>query len=140
MAPAVPPDLSLAGALLMAAAWWLGPELAPYVSTYSLILIGWGAGLMVGIWRRPPDGRRLPIAGFAAVSLVASLGLTVPATQLVASNAGMLIPGASGSFNAGGWFIGMAAAIPAIGHNWPQIFAAVGEWLRRRIFGGGNAR
>lgn len=120
----------------MVFAVFLGPELAPFASAYALILLGWFAGLLIGTYLRPPDGKRLPIAAFAFVSLVVVLGVTVPLSNFVAHYASTAIPGQA--VDAKGLFLAIAVAIPAIGHRW----VAVGKWLaagiKRRLTGAAN--
>jgi hypothetical protein len=94
--------------------------------------MGWCAGLLVGVYRRPPDGRKLPVAGFAFVTLVAVIGVTVPASHWISGLLAQYVPG-SESWNAQNLFLPVAAAIPAIGHNWADVGLRLYHLLRRRL-------
>lgn len=132
--PPPPPDLSPASALLMVFAAAIGPELAPFASAYSLILLGWFAGLLIGTYMRPPDGKRLPIAAFAFVSLVVVLGVTVPLSRAIAGYASAAAPGAP--IDAQALFLAVAVAIPAVGYRWRDVGGWLVGLLRRRFEGG----
>lgn len=125
------PDLSpvaVAVALLTVA---LGPEFAAIVGAYSVILIGWVGGVMVGVWRMPPAPRP-HLAAFVLVSLVASLGVTVPLAELLADFMRAAAPWASRA-EAKGLLLPLAFAIPAIGHSWADVAAWAWGVLRRRV-------
>lgn len=111
----------------------LGPQLAPYAGAYSVIVFGWTAGVFVGALRLPEGGRfRLPV--FVIVSLIVTLGMSVPMAELLATNASRVLPD---------WIIGASSgllfpvsfAIPAVGHSWPAV--ATWAWgLIGRLRGG----
>jgi len=115
----------------MLAMLFLGPELAPYASAYSLILMGWCCGLLVGVYRRPPDGRRLPVLGFAVVTLMAVLGVTVPLSQVLAAQLPAVLPGVT-QLDARGLFFAVAMGVPAVGHNWFDAAGWLVDLARRR--------
>lgn len=133
MASPPSPDLSPAGALLMVFAAVIGPAWAPFASAYTMILLGWFAGLLIATYLRPVDGKRFPILAFAFVSLVVVLGVTVPLSNFVAHYASTAVPG--GPVDAQGLFLVISVAIPAIGHRWVAIAKLVAARIRRHIMG-----
>lgn len=60
---------------------FFGPKLSYYIGAYGLILAGWFAGVLFGLYRRGPDAK-LPIWAFVMATMVGSLGITVPAAEL----------------------------------------------------------
>lgn len=133
--PATPsPDLSPASALLAALAILIGPVLAPYASAYSLILMGWCAGVLIGIYLWPPSGQgkpQMPALVFAIVTLLLVLGVTVPVSRGVAL-------GLASHFawldwvSADALLFPTAVLVPAIGHRWPAIIRGLFRFLLRR--------
>lgn len=77
-------DLSpLAFALTIASAF-VGPKLALYVSAYGIILAGWFAGLLFGLYTRAPESK-LPVWAYALFTLIVCLMATVTVAQLAVS-------------------------------------------------------
>jgi hypothetical protein len=123
----VPGIVSVAVLLVTA---MLGPEFALAVGAYGVIMLGWFGGVLIGLWRMPPASRA-HMAIFVAVSLVATLGVTVSATELLAGAMRAALPWAS-AVEAHGLLFPVAFVLPAIGHNWIDV----GRWvwsLRSRI-------
>lgn len=116
MAATSPPgpdlDLSLWAAALTLAGFYWGPKAAQFISAYSLILVGWFAGLMIGLFRRDIDSR-MPTFVYVIVSLVASLGFTVPVAVALDGTAG---------FQYTGLLLPISAAIAALPDKWRQGF------------------
>ena len=130
----MPPDEQLPGivsvAVLVATAV-LGPEFALAVGAYGVILLGWFGGVMWGIWRMPPVPRPQLVA-FVVVSLVATLGVTVSATQLLTNLLRATVPWAGGVEPAGLLFP-VAFLLPAIGHGWVDVARWVWSLRRRAV-------
>lgn len=122
------PDLNpLAVLVLLATAAGISPQIAAALGAYGLIVFAWFAGLLVGLWRLPPT-LRIRLAGFAAVSCIVTLGVTVPAANLLARHMPLL--------DAQGAIFAIAVAIPAVGHSWLDVGAWFASFLRRRAEGG----
>lgn len=116
------PDLSPLSVVVSLLTILVGPQLAPALGAYGLILVGWFGGVLIGVYRRPPDFR-VNVAVFMAVSLIVTLGVTVPAADALARYMPV--------FEAKGLIFPIAVAIPAVGHNWMDIAAWL--WSLRRM-------
>lgn len=128
-------DLSLLAVAVMAMSAVLGPQLAVAFAAYSIILLGWLGGVMVGVYRMPPTSRvRTRVAGFVAVTLVATLGVTVPLAGALAGGLHVVAPWANGT-EAKGLLFPVAFAVSAIGHSWLEIGRWVWGVVQRRIGG-----
>lgn len=118
----MPPNTDLtpwAVALTIASAVF-GPKLAALVGAYAIILLGWFAGLLYGLYTRNPESR-LPVWAYALFTLVVCLMVTVPAS-LIASKT---IPFFAVEYTA--LLFPVAAAIPALPDKWGSF----GAWLLR---------
>lgn len=117
----VPPDVDLtpwAVAVAVAGAA-VGPRFAQYIGAYSIILVGWFAGLLYGLYTRAPDSK-LPVWAYTLFTLIVCMLATVPASQIAAewvpfSYTALLFP--------------IAVAIPAVPDKWGQI----GAWALARL-------
>lgn len=119
---AIPPpgpdlDLSLWAAALTLASFYWGPKAAQFISAYSLILLGWFAGLFIGLYRRDHESR-MPTPVYVIVSLVASLGFTVPLAVALDGTAG---------FQYTGLLLPVSAAIAALPDKWRLAFDKLWE-------------
>ena len=108
-------DLSLWAAALTLAGFYWGPKAAQFISAYALILLGWFGGLLVGLYRRDVD-TSMPTWAYVIVSLIASVGFTVPLATALDGTAGLA---------ASGLLLPVSAAIAALPDKWRQGF----EWL-----------
>jgi hypothetical protein len=100
----------------------IGPQLAPYIGAYSVILLAWVGGVIVGLYRRDPTSR-MSAAGFIAVTFVMTLGLTAViastlAARISAESTTLLFP--------------VAFMIPAVGDSWADIVRWVAGRLRAK--------
>lgn len=105
-------DLSLWAAALTVAGFYWGPKAAQFISAYALILLGWFGGLFIGLYRRDMNAR-MPTLVYVVVSLIASVGFTVPFAMALDGTAGfaytaLLLP--------------VSAAIAAFPDKWRQGF------------------
>lgn len=130
MMQADPPDISPVAVAVAALGVLLGPEWAHAAGAYSVIVLGWIGGVMVGVYRMPP-APRVHIAAFTLVSFVAVIGVTVPLARWLAGALPNLLPW-GGLSDPYGLLFPLAFALPAIGHSW----LSVGRWawglIRRR--------
>lgn len=111
------PDLDPVSVLVVLLGLLVGPELAPFASAYSVIIIGAFAGVLVGLRRREAT-TRLGMAGFGFIMMAASIMLTVPLSNVAAK----YLPLVSGA----NWlFFPVSLAIGAIGDDWLSI----GKWF-----------
>lgn len=127
----VTPDITPVAVAVAALGVLLGPEWAHAAGAYSVIVLGWILGVLVGVYRMP----RVPVLtrlAFVAGSFVAVLGLTVPLAQWLSGALPTLLPW-GGLSDPLGLLFPVAFALPAVGHSWPQF----GRWalslLRRRV-------
>jgi len=117
------PDLSPLSVVVALLTLFVGPQLAPALGAYSLILIAWFGGVLIGVWRLPPAPRGM-VAVFTVVTLIVTLGVTVPAADVLARHMPVL--------EAKGLLFPIAVLIPAVGHSWLDVAAWV--WSLRRRF------
>lgn len=118
------PDITPSGVLLALGAYYLGPLLAPYVTVYGLILLGWCCGVFIGAYTRPVDGQRMPVLVFAFVTFLAVVGLSVTASKvLVPFLNRIMMPGSDLDVNS--LLFPVAITIPAMGYRW----GIVRDWL-----------
>lgn len=121
------PDLNpLAVLVLIITAAGVSPQVAAAAGTYGLVLFAWFAGALVGLWRLPPT-LRIRVAGFLVVSLIVTMGVTVPLSNALAAHMPLL--------DAQGALFIVAAGIPAVGHSWLAVATWVAGLLRRRVEG-----
>lgn len=90
---------------------FLGPQLAPYIGAYSVVLLAWVGGVIVGLYRRDPASR-MNAAAFIAVTFVMTVGLTSFIASLLASK----ISAESTTF-----LFPVAFMIPAVGDSWAHV-------------------
>lgn len=119
-APQGPENLDLFAAALMLASFYWGPKAAQFISAYALILLGWFGGLMIGLYRRDIDSH-MPTFVYVVVSLIASLGVTVPLA--------MWLDGAAG-FAYTGLLLPISGAIAALPDKWRKGMETVLDVLR----------
>lgn len=114
------PDLDItpwAVALALAGAAF-GPKFAAYISAYGLILIGWFAGLLYGLYTRSLESK-LPVWAYSLFTLIVCLMVTVPASQLaVAAIPGVQVEHTSALFV-------VSALISAL----PDYWGRAGAWI-----------
>jgi hypothetical protein len=116
---ATTPDLDPVSIAAAIAGSLLGPQLAPYIGAYFVVLLAWVGGVIVGSYRRDPRSR-MGLAAFVAVTFVMALGLTASIASLLASKMGVgsTVP----------LFL-VAFAIPAVGDSWIDI----AKWAAGRL-------
>jgi hypothetical protein len=100
--------VSIAGAIAGA---FIGPQLAPYIGAYSVIVLAWIGGVIIGLYRRDPTSR-MSAAGFVTVTFVVTLCLTATAATILSRH----LPADSTTLLAP-----VAIMIPAIGDSWIDI-------------------
>lgn len=118
---APPPEVDLTpwAVAVAAAGAVVGPKFAAYVGAYALIFVGWFAGLLYGLYKRPADSK-MPVWAYAVFTLLVSLGATVTLAQFAAD----YVPAAYTAL-----LFPVAAAIPAMPDKW----ADAGNWLIDRV-------
>jgi hypothetical protein len=97
----------------------VGPELAQYVSAYALILVGWFAGLLYGLFTRSPNSK-LPVWAYTLFTFLVTMVATVPVSQFAAN----YVP-----FSYTALLFPVAVAIPAMPDKWGTI----GQWAIERF-------
>lgn len=117
---APPPELDLTpwAVAVAAAGAVVGPKFAAYVGAYALIFVGWFAGLLYGLYKRPADSK-MPVWVYALFTLLVSMGATVTLSQFMAEYI---------SFAYTALLFPVSAAIPALPDKW----ADAGNWLLGR--------
>lgn len=130
MMQAAPPDISPVAVAVAALGVLLGPEWAHAAGAYSVIVLGWIGGVMVGVYRMPP-APRVHVASFALISLVAVLGVTVPLSEWLAGALPKLLPW-GGLSDSKGLLFPVAFALPAIGHSWLGVWRWTWDLVRRK--------
>ena len=117
MTPQPPPNLDIASVAAVVVSYFIGSELAPYVSAYVVILFAWFLGVIIGRYRIPQD-RSINTTTFMLVTL----GVTLGATAFIADQL-------SRHFNieVTSLLFPVAVAIPAVGHSWLDLAAWVVE-------------
>lgn len=103
--------VAVAGALF-------GPAFAAHLGAYAIILIGWFAGLLYGLYTRSPESK-LPVWAYAVFTLLVCLMVTVPLALLAAQTLPMF------KVEYTGFLFPIAAIIPALPDRW----GAAGMWL-----------
>lgn len=117
-------DLSLWAAALTLAGFYWGPKAAQFISAYALILLGWFAGLLIGLYRRDIDAR-MPTAVYVIVSLIGSVALTVPFALALQDTAG---------FAYTGLLLPVSLAIAALPDKWRLAFDKLMDlWQSRGV-------
>lgn len=111
-----PTEMDLISVIAAVLVVLIGPQFAPVLSAYAVIVMGWFVGLLIGLFRREP-GSRVSTLMFVVVSLIITLGVSVPAASAASEYLGgiefksLLMP--------------VAFAIPAIGEDWGKFFVWV---------------
>lgn len=123
------PDLNPISVTVMVLTAVMGPELAQVAGAYTIILMGWFGGLIWGALRLPAGGR-FKLVLLCVLSLILTLGITVPLAEFVSNNAARL---GGWEFTSKGLLFPIAVAIPAIGHSWPDLFAWAWRIVSRRL-------
>jgi len=123
------PDLSPVAVAVALAAAMLGGQFAQAIGAYSVILLGWLGGAMVGVWRMPTLPR-LTLAAYIVASLVVTLGVTVPLSAVLADALRSASPDLR-SLDAKDLLFVVALAIPAIGHSWGDVLARAWRLVAR---------
>jgi hypothetical protein len=103
--------VAIAGALF-------GPAFAAHLGAYAIILLGWFAGLLYGLYTRAPESK-MPVWAYGVFTLLVCLMVTVPASLLAAET----IPVFKVEYT--GFLFPIAALIPALPDRWGDA----GMWL-----------
>lgn len=114
------PDLSVYAAFVAAIGTMFGPTLAQYVAAYVLIMLGWFAGVLWGVWKREPEAR-MPVWAYVIATMLASVGVTATAAGYLSS----VVP----EVPVTALLFPVAAMIPAF----PEKWADFGSWVLDRI-------
>jgi hypothetical protein len=124
------PDLSPVAVAVALVTVLLGGQFAQAIGAYSVILLGWLGGAMIGVLRMPTVPR-LTLAACIVASLVVTLGVTVPLAALLADVLHTAAP-ATKTLDARDLLFVVAAAIPAIGHSWGSVLTRAWRWVTRQ--------
>jgi hypothetical protein len=121
-----PTSLDIMTVLSALLAVLVGPQLAPLLSAYAIIFMGWGVGLIVGLITRPPASRVSTLV-YALVSFVVVFVMTAkladavePATSLVSQWVKLDAPGL---------LFPIAAILTGVGERWWPVLT----WLWKRL-------
>ena len=113
----------------------LGPEFAQELAASTIILVGWFGGVLWGLARMPDAppwaGWRVRLA-FVLGTFTASMLCTVALASAIAGASAAWVPGMTRA-DVKDFLFPVAAAIPAIGHNWPDLLRWLGRIARLRI-------
>ena len=96
------------------------PYLAQYVAAYIVILLGWCAGVLIGVWKRDPRAR-MPVWAYVMSTLFASVGATASAASALAQ----IVP----EVQVTALLFPVAMAIPAFPERWAEF----GTWVLGRL-------
>ena len=123
---------TVAAAIFTAA---LGPEFANELAAYTVIFVGWFGGMLWGLAKLPDTppwaGWRVRLA-FVVGSLCAALFSSVALASIAAGIASNWVPGMTRA-DFKDFLFPVAAAIPAIGHNWTSLFSWSVGLIRDRL-------
>lgn len=108
------PTLDPVSVAVAVATLLVGPKLAPVLGAYTLILFGWFAGVLIGVYRRDA-GSRMGTAVFVVVMFIVTMGSTVSAAELVAAHLPYFKSTASALL------FPVSILIPAVGDDWISI-------------------
>lgn len=120
MTPTPQADLSLLAFAIALASTIIGPQLSYFAGAYSLILLGWFGGLMVGLYRRPQDAK-MPVPAYVASTFIFSMCATVPASEWIGHHSPLQV-------EVGALLFPISAAIPAF----PDKLARLGQRIVRK--------
>lgn len=105
------PDLDPFSAFIAVFAVLVGPSIAPYAATYSVIFFGSIVGILIGLRSRKPSSR-LSAALYMIITFISSLFMTVPLSDYIGQHYSLLNGGNS-------WlFFPVAMCITAYGELW----------------------
>lgn len=76
------PKLDAFSVALVASSAWLGPTLAPLVAAYGLIVVGWFAGALIGLFVRRQN--TAPTVVYLLLTFIFSVGVTGGLAMLAA--------------------------------------------------------
>lgn len=130
------PDLSPVAVAVALVTVLLGTQFAQAIGAYSVILLGWLGGCMIGVLRMPTVPR-LTLAAYVVASLVVTLGVTVPLSILLADVL-HTAHAATKSLDATDLLFFVAAAIPAVGHSWGAVLSRLWGFFARRYAASSN--
>lgn len=125
-------DLTLLGVAIGLLTAFMGPQLAVVVGTYSIILMGWLGGVLVGAYRMPPVARAWQLPAFVLVSLLCTLGVTVPLAQVTVEALHAVAPWLAQT-TAKALLFPLAFALPAVGHSWADVVRWCWRQVQRRL-------
>jgi hypothetical protein len=75
-------DLNPIAVFVAVAGATMGPQISYYVGAYSIILLGWFAGLLFGLYRR--EESKMPVWAYTVCTLLAAIVATVPLSEWAA--------------------------------------------------------
>lgn len=108
-----PPSLDPVAVLIVLLSPFFGPAMAGVIGPYAVILLGAIGGAVYSASGRPTETGRLGIIGYMLVMVIASVGLTVAASELAASRISVAEPRYL--------FFPMSMLISGIGWRWPSV-------------------
>ena len=115
---------SLDAIVVAVAIWAFGNVLGPALGVMMLIVFGWFAGVIIGVWRMGEDGTRIKTVWFLVVSFIVTVGGAGALANIVAPHLH------SKPFEL---LFFVAIIIPAIGTSWLGILRWVGRLVVRVI-------
>ena len=115
---------SLDAILVGVAVWAFGNVLGPALGVVMLIVFGWFAGVIIGVWRMGEDGTRIKTVWFIVVSFIVTVGGAGVLANIVAPRVH------STPFEL---LFFVAIAIPAVGTSWLGIFKWAGRIVMRLV-------
>lgn len=105
------------------AIWAFGTVLGPALGVMMLIVFGWFAGVVIGVWRMGEDGTRIKTVWFVVVSFIVTVGGAGALSNILAPHVH------STPFEL---LFFVAIMIPAVGTSW----LAIAKWairIRKRL-------
>jgi len=118
------PDLDPLSAFMAVFSSLVGAQLAPFAAAYTIIFFGALCGLMIGLRTRHPSSR-LSAAGYAVVTMVTSVFMTVYIADILAQHYPMLADGKS-------WLLfPVSMCITAYGEYWIRVLRNIVTKLAR---------
>jgi hypothetical protein len=122
----MPPNIDLTpiAVILAFTSALFGPKIAALVGAYAIILIGWFAGLLYGLYTRAPESK-MPVWAYAVFTFIMCFLVTVPTSILAVS----YIPWVNVDYTS---VLGIVSAlIPAFPDRWGELGVKALEFLQR---------